>query len=67
MYAARFEFLPGVAEDFLPKGQLVTEMAFTEISEIVGCAQEFAELLAGSLVYSQETGRIVDLSDFIVK
>ena len=66
-FRARFEFIPETASDFLPDGQTVTEMSFVEISEIVEYVQEFADFLSGSLVYSVEANRIVDLNDFLIK
>lgn len=64
MYTARFQFLPDQASQFLPDGQLVTEMEFDEIHEIVAYVQEFADAIASTLVYCQMNGQIVDLADF---
>jgi hypothetical protein len=64
MYTARFQFLPDRAEHFLPEGQLVTEMEFDNIPEIVSYVQEFADAIASTVVYCQMNGQIVDLADF---
>ena len=64
MYTARFEFLPERASDFLPEGQLVTQMDFENIAEIVEYVQEFSDAIHSSLVFCQWTEQVVDLADF---
>ena len=64
MYTARFEFLPERASDFLPDGQLVTQMDFEGIPEIVEYVQEFSDAIRSTLVFCQWTEQIVDLADF---
>ena len=67
MYTARFEFLPGFETDFLPEGQLITQMDFDDIQEIVEYVQEFAGYLRDALVFCHETAQVVDLDDFTLK
>ena len=64
MYRARFQFLADRSSDFLPDGQIVTEMIFDDIREIVEYVQEFSDAIASTLVYCEKSGRIVDLADF---
>ena len=64
MYTARFEFLPERASDFLPDGQLVTQMDFEGIPEIVEYVQAGSDAIRATLVFCQWTEQIVDLADF---
>lgn len=64
MYTVRFYFLTNRALDFLPDFQTVSEMEFTEISDIVQFVQEFADSLEGTLVLDQESNNVVDLNKF---
>jgi len=64
MYTARFTFLGDRAPEFLPDGQIVTEMEFDGIPEIVEYVQQFSDALEGTLIYCQMNNQIVDLEDF---
>ena len=64
MYTVRFHFLPDRAAEFLPEGQIVSELEFDGIPEIVAYVQEFSDALLSTIVYSQINGHIVDLADF---
>lgn len=66
MYTVRFQFLDIRADEFLPDGQVVTEQEYDSIEEIVAYVQEFSSALDNVLVYCQETGKIVDLADFVI-
>lgn len=67
MYTARIHFLADRADDFLPDGQIVTQVDFDDVQEIVEYVQEFADAIESSLVFCHENGRTVDLSDFANK
>lgn len=67
MYKARIQFLVDRAEEFLLDGQIITEMHFDEIEELVEYVQEFADAIADTHVLSLETGGTVDLSDYVIK
>ena len=64
MYTVRFQFLPDRAHEFLPEGQLVTQMEFEDVEEIVAYTQEFSEAIESSQALCQDTGIVVDLADF---
>jgi len=42
-------------------------MEFAEISEIVALVQEFAESLEETLIYCQESDKVLGLSDFKIQ
>jgi hypothetical protein len=64
MFTVRFEFLPHRAAEFLPDGQIVTEMEYDNIAEVVAYVQEFSDALHGTLIYCQLNNQIVDLADY---
>ena len=64
MFKARIHFLADSASHFLPDGQLVTEMEFDCISEIVDYVQEFADAIQETLIMCAATGKIIDLADY---
>jgi len=67
MYTVRFQFSANRAPDFLFGSQTIAEMEFVEISEIVALVQEFAESLEETLIYCQESDRVLGLSDFKIQ
>ena len=62
-FIARFTFKPSRAEDFLEVGQLVTQLEFDTLDEVLECVDNFSDAIEDCNLMCD--GVPVDLSKFL--
>ena len=60
---ARFTFAPDRAAEFIEQeGQLVTQLEFDSIDEVMECVEQFSDAITDAFAFIN--GRVVDLADY---